>query len=151
MAQGLVGKFLNIPIPSAEFVEHYDGGNKFIKLTKGPISALTSVYDEYLEETVDADDYRLDDELDLIIWKHGNWHAGYKRFKVTYTAGWDASDIPDAVDGAIDAIEVALENQTAEGSLKNSETLGDYSYSKKSKAYEVLFSFENVLNMYKRY
>lgn len=88
-------------------VEHFDGGLIHFHVSHQPLVTITSIEDRVAEETLSAtDDFEVIDGLIYYGVPAGQlrWPRGLKRFKVTYTGGYN-NENDDAPSGSIAAPE----------------------------------------------
>jgi uncharacterized phiE125 gp8 family phage protein len=90
--------------------EDLDGGGLYLWPTYLPVRAITSILDRMDDdEAVDVTEYALAEYATRIerwgdTYEDGSittWDLGRKRYRVTYTAGYLASDIPDTFTRAV--------------------------------------------------
>jgi hypothetical protein len=86
-----VERELGIAFGEQTLTETVDGGGYALSLSRGPVLAVNSVYDEYADETVDTDDYELRDGT--VYGDGGRWADDVPRqFRVEYVAGYAVTE-----------------------------------------------------------
>lgn len=122
-AEEIVFSYLGYNPLLQERTEKVSGlGMDFVVLSARPVVDIDSVWingKEIVEPSVDFGD-------DSVITRtDGDFPAGWKNIKVTYTAGWSAEDVPSSIKMAIMEI-AALKLQEASGNIGlTGRSLGD--------------------------
>lgn len=117
----------------ASYTESHSGGNYLLILDHRPIVSVASITDTDDSETVDAANYVLFNDEGMVARIDDNgdrtkWADGWRRFEVTYTAGYSLSPdtIPDDVKMAAKML-IGARYQRRNGDLQ-SEDIDGYSY-----------------------
>jgi len=118
-AESFLAERLGVKFTSQDYIEDLDSvvsnsilsndvfafgqGARFLVPSNRPITAIDSVVDLLDDET----EINFKQQGDLIVLTDENgialgpWPAGQKRWRVSYTAGWDSDSIPPALKQAI--------------------------------------------------
>jgi hypothetical protein len=142
-----VSKYCGVLLSSQAVTgEGASGGLAAISVRWGPLTAVTSITDNYTDETIDSDDYYVSG--DYIVNLEGEWPEGFQRYTISYTAGY--SSVPSGLAQAItDMTAEVTAVETAKGAFK-SEQRNDYSYTIAEAVTQSALPHRQVLDMYRR-
>lgn len=142
VVQDKVENICNRKFEEAEYTEKYNGSGDYdLLLNNYPIISITSIQnidvDGDIIETFDSTDYVINNKEGSVYYS-GSFPSGRYNIKVVYTAGYSENPssneyaVPnDLKECLISIIEETKNKSFTDGSLQ-SETLGSYSYTKKS-------------------
>lgn len=131
----LIKGYLNRDLEETEYTEYYDGsGSSLLILKQMPVSAVTTVeyWDGDSYEEVTSDDY---DRLlivpaeNAVYLENYIFTTGFLNYRITYTAGYDASSMPADLKRAFRELlllaydDSPLKNRTL-GKLSKTESAG---------------------------
>lgn len=146
----LFESYMDRNILSREYTEYHDGGGNAVLFPKQPkITTVSGIWDDYDwdyadDDLVDADDYKIVDELYVIL-KNTTFNNYIQNIKIIYTAGFTSTPL-DLVQACITETARMFKNRLEVDIT--AQTLADGSVSYSAKTFLPLTIA--TLNRYKR-
>jgi hypothetical protein len=118
-----LGVRFNATAGAAAVTEDVDGGGEYLFPSEHPVLTVTSVTDLITSALEATSLYVYNDRR---IWKlyGGTWLNGDSRWRVIYTAGYQAADLPTAIQGAI--LQMMYRAHYARGGRRGAGSQGYY-------------------------
>lgn len=124
--------------------EEVNGGGESLLVTLLPVTDIDSITDNVTDTVIDESAYRLSESSGIIQKKSGRWSEGVNRYTVVYDGGVTA---PDDIKLAC---LIWIANLMAVGNGMQSESMGDYSYTKSVTYQEMPAEVQKIIRPYKR-
>lgn len=98
-AEAFIEQYGGVSLSSVSFTENLQGGGTLLIPSRHPVTAVSSIVDEWAGETEASDSYEITEDymgirrvISGLSWFLGNpskWGRGLGRYTVAYTAGYD--------------------------------------------------------------
>jgi hypothetical protein len=97
-AESFVEEYCDISLTSEEVTESLDGGSYYLRVSRKPMTVVSSVIDTDDDTVLDSDDYK-NVAFGLFQADETQWGQGLQRYETTYTGGW--AEVPPGLKLAI--------------------------------------------------
>lgn len=147
----MIESYCDRTFASTEHTEYYDGNGDYVLITDHyPITEIDSIYDDAYwswasSDLIDSDDYRIKDDNTIV--SQVKFATGVQNIKITYTAGYSSSTMPEDLKYAcMQQVAYELDRKDDKNLIQKTLPDGSVTYHE----YTLTPAVRAILNKYKR-